>query len=321
MSQDRRWTNIGLVDMDTSHAELWIPLLRDMGYKIAGLFDSGAVYPSGYAQAFAAKHNIAYVFDNVEAMAASSHVDIAMIHSCNWDVHAAKARPLIEAGKSVFINKPLAGHIADLLQIRAWVQSGARISGGSSLRTCMEIQEQREVADLHGPVIAVYAGCGVDEFYYGVHAYSMAVGLLGGGIDRARHLGVSQHGQHHVEIEWQDGRQAILLMGGGNWLPFHASVIYKDTVKQFEANNDTISKVFLECLMPYLSRETDELPFSADALIEPELAAIAANVSLHNAGAWVPIADLDEKTAGYDGGEFCQKYRIEALEHYVGATR
>ena len=32
-------------------------------------------------------------------------VDGAIVHSCDWDTHITKARPFVEAGKSVLIDK------------------------------------------------------------------------------------------------------------------------------------------------------------------------------------------------------------------------
>lgn len=52
---------IGLVDLDTSHAVAWPPLLREMGHEVAGVYDSGAVHPPTYAAQFAREHGIARV--------------------------------------------------------------------------------------------------------------------------------------------------------------------------------------------------------------------------------------------------------------------
>ena len=53
---------IGFVDLDTSHPTYWTPILRELGYHIAGVFDSGTVYPAGHAQQFAVQHGIPRVF-------------------------------------------------------------------------------------------------------------------------------------------------------------------------------------------------------------------------------------------------------------------
>src|SRR4051812_41103249 len=109
---------IGIVDLDTSHPAAWIPIERSLGHEIAGILDGGDIHPPGYAQKFAAEHQVPRIFASVDAMV--KQVDCAIIHSCDWDTHVAKARPFVEAGKSVLIDKPVAGNLRDLRQIQSW---------------------------------------------------------------------------------------------------------------------------------------------------------------------------------------------------------
>ena len=37
---------IGIVDVDTSHPQNWIPIERELGHEVVGLWDAGAVHPS-----------------------------------------------------------------------------------------------------------------------------------------------------------------------------------------------------------------------------------------------------------------------------------
>ncbi|MCB0128574.1 MAG: hypothetical protein KDE58_40190, partial [Caldilineaceae bacterium] len=95
---------IGLVDLDTSHPQNWVPIIRDLGHSVVGVWDGGAVHPPGYADQFAATHGIRHVFEDLGAMVDA--VDCAIIHSCDWDTHIAKAQPFVEAGKALLIDKP-----------------------------------------------------------------------------------------------------------------------------------------------------------------------------------------------------------------------
>src|SRR5689334_12418266 len=132
---------VGLVDLDTSHPQNWVPIIRRLGHEVVGVWDGGDVHPQGYSQKFAAEHQIPTVFPDLKSMAAA--VDCAIIHSCNWDSHVPKARPFVEAGKAVLLDKPIAGKLADLEQIRKWAASGVRIAGGSSLLFADEVQAWR----------------------------------------------------------------------------------------------------------------------------------------------------------------------------------
>src|SRR5438309_1793100 len=130
---------IGIVDLDTSHPQNWIPIERDLGHDVIGLWDGGTVHPEEYVEKFCAEKGIPHRYDSLEEMARD--VDLAIIHGCDWDTHVAKARPFVEAGKAVLIDKPLAGCLRDLNQIVRWVNEGARITGGSSLRHSYEVRD------------------------------------------------------------------------------------------------------------------------------------------------------------------------------------
>ena len=303
-------TGIGLVDLDTSHPQAWIPILRDLGYTVAGVYDGGTVYPEGYAAQFAAQNGIPHVFDSPEAMAAHPDVQIAIVHSCNWDLHVSRVAPFAARGKAVLVDKPIAGNLEELRQIKAWIDAGARIAGGSSLRYAPEIRAFR--ARIPAKPRAVFAGCGVDEFNYGIHAYSMIAGMLGPGIAAARHSG-TRHGLQQIDLSWRDGGSATLLIGGGAWLPFYATVIHAQSVEYLEAKVETLYRGLLEQVMPYLSGAAPEPPTPYDVLIEPELAALAARLSQQRDGMWVRLDELAEGQGGYDGATFGRAYRASKI--------
>src|SRR4051794_5714526 len=113
---------IGLVDLDTSHPAAWVPILRELGHEMVGVFDGGAVHPPGYAEKFAADRAIPDVFASVSDMV--ERVDCAILHSCDWDTHVRNARPFVNAGKAVLVDKPIAGSVRDLHQLRDWARGG-----------------------------------------------------------------------------------------------------------------------------------------------------------------------------------------------------
>jgi hypothetical protein len=297
---------IGIVDLDTSHPAKWVPIERELGHEIVGVFDAGTVHLPGYAKQFAAEHNIPRVFASIDEMVGA--VDCAIIHSCNWDTHVKTARPFIDAGKSVLIDKPLAGNVRDLRQLRDWAANGARITGGSSLRFCAETRQwlQTPVEQRGTPPFAL-CGCGVDEFNYGIHAYAMPAGILGLGAQSVRHLGPGP--QRRVQITYADGRIGIVAVGeSAAWLPFYATVVTEKSVAQYTADSNKLYRALLEATLPYLAGTTDSPPLTPDQWIEPELCAIAARVSWENRDREISICQLD-KAAGYDGRAFAESYR------------
>ncbi len=130
---------IGLVDIDTSHPEAWTPIIRELGHDVVAVWDGGTVRPEDYVQDFAEKNGIRHISQNLDDMA--DLVDCAVIHSCNWDLHVSRAQVFLDRGKSVLLDKPMAGNMHDIHQIIRWADAGHRITGGSSMRYNYEAGE------------------------------------------------------------------------------------------------------------------------------------------------------------------------------------
>lgn len=295
---------IGLVDLDTSHPGSFVPLLRNMGHEVTAVFDSGTIYPNGYAETFAREHGIGSVCESLDEMA--ERVDAALIHSCNWDLHVPHAEPFVQAGKAVFIDKPLAGNAGDLRRMIEWSKQGARITGGSALRCCYEVQEWKGRNIPREEWVYGLVGCAVDDFNYGIHAYAMLHGLLGPGIESVRHLGAT--GQQQIELRWADGRRGIVSVGKtAGYLPFYATLVTQKQVDHIVADNGRLYQALLETALPYLAGEAPA-PAPFEALAEVEAAAIAAKLSAELGGVPVRLSELPDG-AGYDGAAFAASYR------------
>ncbi|MFD0960458.1 Gfo/Idh/MocA family protein [Paenibacillus chungangensis] len=295
---------IGLVDLDTSHPGSFVPILRDMGHRVTAVYDTGEVNPPGYAARFAQEHSIETACESLDQMA--EQVDAVFISSCNWDVHVDRARPFIEAGVAVFIDKPMAGNRRDLMQLVEWEKQGATITGGSSLRYVPEVREWAGKIAAEDWVYAM-AGCAVDEFNYGIHAYTMLQGLLGAGIHEVRHIGTT--GQHQIELTWRDGRRGLLNVGKTKrYLPFYANVVAQQEVGYFQVDSSRIYSSMLEAVCPYLAGEAPA-PMAMEQLAEVELSAIAAKISIEKEGKPVKLEEVPMEYAGYDGKSFASYYK------------
>jgi len=298
---------IGIVDLDTSHPQNWVPIERALGHQVVGVWDGGSVHPTGYAAKFAQEHSIPRVYGALAEMA--PEVDCAILHGCNWDTHIPLARPFVEAGVAVLEDKPLAGNLRDLQQLRVWAAQGARIAGGSSLRFCVETRDwlALPVAERGTPHTAL-CGCAVDEFNYGIHAYAMLLGVMGPGVGSVQYLG--QGVQRRILLNWADGRMGFVIVGAAAaWIPFYATVITERTVVHYQPDAGSLYRALLEATLPYLSGEVSQPPVSLDALLEPELCALAARRSLREGDRTVALSELREEDGGYDGASFAEEYR------------
>ena len=247
------------------------------------------------------------VFDSLDGMV--PEVDCAVIHGCDWDTHVDKARPFVEAGKSVLIDKPIAGNARDLEQFVAWAADGARITGGSALRFCNETRDYlARPAEERGTPHTVLCGCAVDEFNYGIHAYALLSGIMGAGITSVRHLG--RGAQRRIQVNWGDGRVGLLVIGeAAGWVPFYATITTEKGVTQFIADSANLYRALLEATLPYLAGETDGAPVAIRTLLESEWCALAAQTSWIDGDREVSLTEVRAGEYGYDGPAFADGYR------------
>ena len=305
---------LGIVGLCTSHPENWVPIIRDMNEKqnldleIVATWDSGETRPEGFSKEFCEKFEIPNAVENLTDML--EMVDGIILHTTNWDKHIEQARPFVEAGKSVLIDKPIVGNMCDANTVLSWMKSGKRITGGSSLRFCREVQDFLALpVEERGNVHTAYAAIGVDDMNYGIHAYSIISGLMGPGIQSVRYLGSSK--QKQLMLKWNDGRIALMTVGKSDWLPFNITAVTDKNVFQIGVDNSKIYHSLLEAQLPYLIGKTDELPLEIDEILEPEFAALAAIISWQNNGKEIFLTDLGEGEPGYDGTQFAKEYRRE----------
>ncbi|NPV07487.1 MAG: Gfo/Idh/MocA family oxidoreductase [Anaerolineae bacterium] len=309
---------VGLVDLDTSHPENWVPILRELGHQLVGVFDGGTVWPEGHAARFAERFSIPRVHGSPEQMV--DDVDLAIIHSVNWDVHVSRAQPFVQAGKAVLIDKPIVGNLRDAYTLLDWERQGARISGGSSARFARQARDylSQDVEERGEPHVAFLAN-GVDEFNYAIHAYAGLVAIMGPGVHGVRTLGTASE-QMQVEVRWPDGRRGLLSVGRTErHLPCAALVVSNRSISQFTVGGTGGYNSLLEALLPYYAGEAPA-PFSVRDLLEPELTAMAARESLRSGGHYVPLTDLRLDDPGYDGASFAAAYRLDRLARAARAA-
>lgn len=111
------------------------------------------------------------------------HVDAAIISTDDGDVHVRRARPFIEAGLPVFVDKPMATNVADLAQFLRWYREGKVILSTSGMRYAPEMQlndtQRAHLGDLRW--ITSFT-CKTWE-RYGIHALEAVEPLLGTGFE------------------------------------------------------------------------------------------------------------------------------------------
>jgi predicted dehydrogenase len=105
-------------------------------------------------------------------------VDAVVIATDRGWEHVDRARPFLEAGLPMFIDKPLCDSQDDLRQFIAWRQAGKNLLSTSCMRYCREFHAiKRQMAEVGQPRLMTMTMCKSWE-RYGIHALEGVYPLL-----------------------------------------------------------------------------------------------------------------------------------------------
>lgn len=303
---------IGIVDPDTSHPDNFIPILHKSGRaQVVALQNDYAVKDEEETKKFVQKHQIPYLCRNVEEML--DKVDVGFIQGADWDKHLLKARPFLEAGKAVFLDKPLVGKLSDCLELEDWSRKGAVILGSSSLRYCDEVENfLSEPVEERGQIRSVHGVVGTDEFNYGVHIVEMIQGLIGPGAKAVRYLGANSGGGKLFQIFYENSILVTYQVGGEAWYPFVLTVTTSKKVIPIQPDTGKMYAALLHRILDCLEGKNNMA--SVPELTEAIKVCLAARLSQEEDGNPVKLTDIPLSDPGYDGGAFVKFYAEQRLK-------
>lgn len=194
-------------------------------------------------------------------------VDAVVIATDIGGEHVARARPFVEAGLPVFIDKPLTDNAADLAVFRQWVAEGKAILSSSSMRYTKEFLpyriSTRELGDLR------YVSITTPKSWetYGIHALEGMYPIVGPGFLSARNVGTKE--RNLVHLKHRRGIDVVIvanydMFGGFGHLQLigtagHANVSSGDTFFAFKSQLEAFISYLRTGVRPFPFAETDEL--------------------------------------------------------------
>src|SRR5262245_1036676 len=216
---------IGMIGLDTSHVTAFTALLNDpkspsrvSGARVVAAFKGGSPdieaswsRVDGYTQELREKYGVT-ILDSIEELC--GRVDAVMLESVDGRPHLEQAKTVIKARKRLYIDKPMAGSLQDVLEIfRLAKEAGVPVFSSSSLRYGKSTQAVR-----NGSIGAVLRAetsspCHLEKthpelFWYGIHGVESLFTVLGTGCDSLTR-GRTGNGLIEVKATWKGGRSGI----------------------------------------------------------------------------------------------------------------
>lgn len=301
---------IGTVNIDTSHAPSFAEILLkgDEGRYTAIYND--AFRTDEEVQTFIDNFKLEKRYDDLSEMA--KNIDIAFIQSCNWDNHLKQAMPFIEAGVPVFIDKPLAGNLADVKEFERLDAEGKVILGTSAMRYTYEHESFFAVPEEErGNIVHISVMVGVDEFNYAIHAVESVMGFLGDVRPvSTRYLGTNTAGDVPCDsyyVLFENGVSACYHICKKGWQPSTALVMTSKTSFAYKIDSSKVYEAMLKQVCAYMAGRENKLA-TVTQMTDSIKIMLAGKKSMANGGTVENVCDLTDADPSFDGTAFEEFY-------------
>lgn len=220
-AQDKRAPAIraGMIGLDTSHVPAFTKLFNNAKEGDLASIKVVAGYPGG-TDIPASRDRVKGFTEQLRKMGVEivdtipellEKVDVVLLESVDGRIHLEEAIPVIKAGKPLFIDKPLAGSLADAVAIFELAkQHNVPVFSSSSLRFHEGVQgllKNDQLGEIAGA--ATWGPCSYqagtpDMFFYGIHGIEPLYALMGTGCETVSRLQTKD--TDLVSGVWKDGR-------------------------------------------------------------------------------------------------------------------
>lgn len=222
---------LGLIGLDTSHVTAFTEILNNPtakdhvpGARVVAGFKGGSPDIESswsrvdeYTRTLQEKYGVK-IYDTIEELC--RNVDAVLLESVDGRPHLAQARPVIAAGKPLYIDKPMAGTLAEVREIfRRAAEAKVPVFSASSLRFASNTLAVRDgrigvVTNAVTSSPAHLEKTHPDLFWYGVHGVESLFTVMGPGCLSVQR-GTTPEGGIEVVGKWKDGRVGIFREGKG----------------------------------------------------------------------------------------------------------
>lgn len=290
----------GLIGLDTSHSPAFTKLINDpqdaKGLKVAYAYPFGSTRIESSASRIPQytkeiKDLGVTVVDSLKEVIDAS--DVLMLMTNDGTLHLEQIMPVLEAGKPVYVDKPVAARLPEVLKIYKLArEQGIPIFSSSGLRYLEGAQKVR-YENAVGQVTGAEAfspqktePSHTDLYWYGIHGVEILYTLMGKGCKEIMRITGSE--QDLVVGKWEDGRIGT-YKGDITGRQQYGGMAYgtEGTLpvgpfKGYKGLTDKIVEFFVQGKSPVDPEETLELYTFMEA----------ADVSRDRNGAWVTLEEV-----------------------------
>jgi predicted dehydrogenase len=219
------------------------------------------------------------------------HVDAVIIPTDKGEEHLNRARPFVEAGLPVFIDKPLTDNEADLRQFVRWQRQGKAILSTSCMRYSREFADCRARMDSIGDLRLITMTVAKSWERYGMHALEGVYPFLKpGGWREVANTGT--HTANVVHVHHASGVEVVLAAVSDLYGAFGCLNLYGTQGALPAKFSDTFFafKTQLEQFIQYL--RSGDPPFPFEETIELTKIIIAGIRSRNESGRKVHLDEI-----------------------------
>jgi hypothetical protein len=298
---------VGIIGCDTSHVLAFTETLNDPkakghieGGKVVAAYKGGSAdipssisHVEGYSKTLHEKYGVK-IYDSIAELC--ENVDVVLLESVDGRPHLEQVKPVLKAGKPVFIDKPMAGSLRDTLEIFRLAEAAkVPVFSSSSLRFAKANQDVRNGSIGKVTYAETYGPCSLephhpDLFWYGVHGVEALFTVMGPGCETVQR-GTTPNGLIEVTGTWSDGRKGVYREDSKGFHGLAKGEKGEGSAGTFDGYEPLVAafmKFFQTGVPPVQPRETIEII----AFME------AADLSKQQGGAPVKLSEVIKKNGG-----------------------
>ncbi len=292
---------VGIIGLDTSHAIAFTKILNDpdAAPEVANC-RVVAAYPKGSPDIESSVSRVPKYTEEIQKLgveivpsidALIKRVDCVLLETNDGRPHLEQVVPVLEAGKRVFIDKPIAGSLADAVAIfEASKKHDVPLFSSSSLRFGKNTLAVRGGSIGKVTHCETHSPCSLEKthpdlFWYGIHGVESLFTVMGTGCESVKRG--TRDGKIEVVGKWKEGRTGVYFEQQG-----YGGAAKGEKGESAVGAYDGYRPLVVEIVKYF---RTGEVPVSPEETLEIYAFMEAADESKRQGGAEVTLKSVLEK--------------------------